>query len=392
MVSHQSTLSFVKRIQTWQQQSGRHHLPWQNTHDAYRVWLSEIMLQQTQVRTVIPYYERFIKRFPTIADLAQVSQEEVMPYWAGLGYYARARNLHRCAQLVMQQHGGFFPQTPEELALLPGIGKSTANAIAAFCFNASTPIMDGNVKRVFSRFYGITGYGTAMEKQLWQQAYANVQGETEIGRYNQGLMDLGSMVCTRTKPSCTACPLQSDCYAYAHQAQAQFPEKKTKKAIPQRETFMLVIQRGQQILLQQRPAQGIWGGLLSLPELATQQEVNHWLATHPHVSALKMASFEHIFSHYRLLIHPILVTLCPSDKHPQGFVSQQEQDSLKKNAITPNLGLQDSLRRYEIGSPDLNEQPCFFPQSHWYDYRQQLALPSPIAKIIGGLYEGLCGV
>lgn len=344
-------ISFVKRIQAWQQQAGRHHLPWQNTQNPYKVWLSEIMLQQTQVSTVIPYYERFITAFPTVIALANASQEEVLSYWAGLGYYARARNLHRCAQLIAQQYDGIFPSTPQELEQLPGIGKSTANAIAAFCFHSNSPIMDGNVKRVFTRFYGIEGYGTKTEKALWQLAYNNVEGEKNIGCYNQGLMDLGSMICTRTKPICHQCPLQYDCYAYIHHQQHILPTKKPKKEPPQRETFMLIVLHKHHILLQKRPEQGIWGGLLSLPEFDNQQAVDLWLTTYPYLSALKMASFEHIFSHYRLLIHPILAT----------FNNTKYQPLL------------------------MESNP--FPDSQWYNYRQQLALPSPIAKIIHGLND-----
>lgn len=342
--------SFVQRIQAWQQQSGRHYLPWQGTRDPYRVWLSEIMLQQTQVSTVIPYYERFLSRFPSVTALAQADQDEVLSYWAGLGYYARARNLHRCAQLVVELFAGVFPSTPEQLEQLPGIGKSTANAIAAFCFGTCTPIMDGNVKRVFTRFFGITGYGTATDKKLWQLAYDEVKGESHIGRYNQGLMDLGSMICTRTKPCCMRCPLQQDCYANIHHLQHEFPSKKPKKVIPQRETFMLIVQHKHHLLLQKRPSQGIWGGLLSLPELSTQQEVDSWLAQRPYLQAKKMASFEHIFSHYRLLIHPVLVTFLPTSH--ETLLAESD-----------------------------------FPQAAWYDYRQQLALPSPVAKIITGLIE-----
>lgn len=300
--------SFVKRIQAWQQQSGRHHLPWQGTTDPYKVWLSEIMLQQTQVSTVIDYYLRFLEKFPSVKALANTPIEEVMPYWAGLGYYARARNLHKCAQIIATQYSGVFPSQASELQKLPGIGESTANSIAAFCFNATTPIMDGNVKRVFTRFYGIEGYGTKTDKQLWEQAYKNVIGEQKIGQYNQGLMDLGSMVCTRSKPKCQECPLRPDCYAFEYHKQATLPSKKPKKIIPQRETIMLIIRTQHKVLLQQRPEQGIWGGLLSLPEFANETELNAWLASHPSLQAQKMASFEHVFSHYRLLIHPVLIT------------------------------------------------------------------------------------
>ncbi|WP_159991609.1 A/G-specific adenine glycosylase [Pelistega ratti] len=340
--------SFVKRIQAWQQTSGRHHLPWQGTKDPYKVWLSEIMLQQTQVSTVIDYYHRFLERFPTVLSLAQASQAEVMPYWAGLGYYARARNLHKCAQVIAQQYQGQFPSSPKDLQALPGIGESTANAIAAFCFDAITPIMDGNVKRIFTRFYGIEGYDSQTNKRLWEQAYQNVIGEKNIGQYNQGLMDLGSTICTRTKPICTSCPLQKDCFAFKHHKQAELPQKKPKKIIPQKETIMLVLQVGNSILLQQRPEKGIWGGLLSLPELSNTAEMEKWLALHPSATASPMASFEHIFSHYRLLIHPILIQFTRSHTVQESFLVENSQ-------------------WYPLANTD------------------QLALPSPVMKIIEGL-------
>lgn len=339
--------SFVKRIQTWQQTSGRHHLPWQGTTDPYKVWLSEIMLQQTQVSTVIEYYLRFLARFPTVQALAQTPLEEVMPYWAGLGYYARARNLHKCAQIITSQYGGEFPQNARELEKLPGIGESTANSIAAFCFNALTPIMDGNVKRVFTRFYGIDGIGSKTEKALWQRAYQNVIGEKNIGQYNQGLMDLGSIICTRTKPKCLECPLRTDCYAFAYNKQTELPTKKPKKQIPQRQTIMLVIRTARQILLQKRPEKGIWGGLLSLPELADEAALAEWLTQNPSMQSQKMASFEHVFSHYRLLIHPVLI----------------------KTTLTAPLA--DSG---ELG----------IHNAQWYPTSdiQTLALPSPVMKIL----------
>lgn len=341
--------SFVQRIQHWQQQFGRHHLPWQQDQDPYKVWLSEIMLQQTQVSTVLEYYQRFLQRFPTVVELARASQEEVMPYWAGLGYYARARNLHKCAQIVVQDYAGQFPHSAEVLATLPGIGKSTANAIAAFCFNATTPIMDGNVKRVFTRFFGITGYDTKTEKQLWEKAYQLVKEEQAIGQYNQGLMDLGSMICTRNKPQCQSCPLQQDCFAKQHNQQQNLPTQKPKKEQPQRETIMLILASQTHIWLQQRPQTGIWGGLLSLPELANQQELTQWLKQYPAFSAIRLASFEHIFSHYRLIIHPFLIQCATTA-------------SLQENT---------------------------FPSGKWYALTEldKLALPSPVSKLLSGIKE-----
>src|SRR5690606_11842265 len=198
--------NLAEKVVAWQTTSGRHHLPWQNTQDPYRVWLSEIMLQQTQVATVLGYYERFLERFPTVQDLAAAEQDEVMPYWAGLGYYARARNLHRCAREVMEKWGGRFPATAADLATLPGIGRSTACAIAAFCFGERSPIMDGNVKRVFTRYFGIYGptQKKAVENTLWAKADEMVElapADLDMAAYTQGLMDLVSQCCTRSKPT-----------------------------------------------------------------------------------------------------------------------------------------------------------------------------------------------
>src|SRR5690606_35431280 len=206
------------RIVAWQRSHGRHGLPWQGTQDPYRIWLSEIMLQQTQVATVIPYYQRFLERFPDVAALAQATQDEVMPYWAGLGYYARARNLHRCAQEICQNWNGSFPPSADEIMQLPGIGRSTAAAIAAFAYGQRSPIMDGNVKRVFTRYFGIFGDPAvrATEKSLWETAQAVVDAaapDLDMTAYTQGLMDLGSSHCARSRPDCPACPLAAHCYA-----------------------------------------------------------------------------------------------------------------------------------------------------------------------------------
>lgn len=310
--SLQDLASFAPQVVAWQRTHGRHHLPWQNTQDPYRVWLSEIMLQQTQVATVLAYYTRFLERFPTVASLAQAEQEDVMPYWAGLGYYARARNLHRCAQTVMLQWDGQFPTQAEQLASLPGIGRSTAAAIAAFCFGARTPIMDGNVKRVFTRYFGVYGetQKRAVEQALWtiaEDIVAQAPGTLDMAAYTQGLMDLGSQCCTRTKPDCQRCPLQSNCYARLHQVQNELPTKKQRKQQDERYCHMLIVRSGDEILLEQRPDQGIWGGLLSLPEVSDENELMS-LARHydPHAEPIRLASFQHVFSHFKLHISPWL--------------------------------------------------------------------------------------
>jgi len=313
--------SFADALIDWQKQHGRHKLPWQGTRDAYRIWLSEIMLQQTQVATVIPYYARFLDSFPDVAALAAAPTETVMAHWSGLGYYTRARNLHRCAQQVVSNHAGRFPSDPETLASLPGIGKSTAAAIAAFAFGARAAILDGNVKRVFCRVFGVEGFPgqAAVEKNLWQRAEAMLPAR-EIEAYTQGLMDLGATLCTRTRPACDRCPMQSRCIAHASGRTAELPARKPKKAIPERSTVMLVVMHEGEILMEQRPPEGIWGGLLSLPELNRLSSENSdvdldeqlalALSSFGDIDEIMMlSSFVHGFTHYRLSVMPVQVTL-----------------------------------------------------------------------------------
>lgn len=303
--------SLASTVVDWQKQHGRHHLPWQGTRDPYRIWLSEIMLQQTQVATVIGYYERFLSRFPDIPSLAQARQEEVMPYWAGLGYYARARNLHRCAQELAADWEGHFPPTPEQISMLPGIGRSTAAAIAAFAYGTRSPILDGNVKRVFTRYFGIYGITSqrSVEQSLWDMAQSAVDAapaELDMAAYTQGLMDLGSQCCVRGRPDCARCPLQATCYANIHGVQQELPTPKPRKASPERECKMLVLRSHEKILLEQQVSPGIWGGLWSLPQYGTATELetacNHMgPASSP---AQKLAGLLHVFSHFKLHIEP----------------------------------------------------------------------------------------
>lgn len=302
---------FAETITIWQKAHGRQHLPWQGTQDPYRIWLSEIMLQQTQVTTVIGYYQRFLARFPDIKSLAQASQDEVMPYWAGLGYYARARNLHRCAQAVCRDWGGQFPRNSQDIATLPGIGRSTAAAIAAFSHKERSPIMDGNVKRVFTRYFGIEGITSvrATEQALWHTAEAVLDAaprNLDMTAYTQGLMDLGSQCCTRSRPSCTACPLQQHCYARIHARQHELPTPRKKKPSPERECRMLIARHADHILLEQQPSPGIWGGLWSLPRYESDEALQaaccQW-GGHD-APAQKMAGLVHVFTHFRLHIEP----------------------------------------------------------------------------------------
>lgn len=316
--------TFSATLIAWQQQHGRHTLPWQNTRDAYLIWLSEIMLQQTQVSAVLGYYARFLERFPTLRSLAEAPVEDVMAQWSGLGYYTRARNLHKCAQRVVAEYDGVFPSDPALLAELPGIGRSTAAAISAFSSGTRAAIMDGNVKRVFARVFGIAAYPgeKKVEQAMWLRAEALLP-EQGVESYTQGLMDMGATLCTRSSPDCARCPMRPRCVAHATGRTKELPVRKPKKASPEKHAAMLVVIDGGQVLLEQRRASGIWGGLLSLPELD-----GHTLAGDDDIpevdaSALlravlpfgEMESHErlmtvtHVFTHYKLHIAPLLVTL-----------------------------------------------------------------------------------
>ena len=313
--------TFSAELIAWQKRHGRHSLPWQNTRDAYRVWLSEIMLQQTQVSAVIPYYQRFLERFPDCASLAAARSEDVMALWSGLGYYSRARNLHQCAKDVMARHGGKFPSDPALLAELPGIGRSTAAAIAAFSYGARAAIMDGNVKRVFARVFAIDGFpgDKAVENAMWQRAEALLP-KHDLEAYTQGLMDLGATVCTRGKPNCAACPFAARCLARQHGRIDELPVRKPKKAVPEKSTAMLVLVYRDQVLLEQRPSSGIWGGLLSLPEIDVTDESSVVKRLQRAAEAYgesdgysALTPFSHGFTHFKLHIQPYRVELTRRD-------------------------------------------------------------------------------
>jgi len=299
---------FAELLSEWQVQHGRHDLPWQNTRDAYRIWLSEIMLQQTQVATVIPYYARFLERFPDVEALARAPLESVLENWAGLGYYARARNLHRCAQVLVAEHQGKFPETAPAIAQLPGIGRSTAAAIAVFAFGQREAILDGNVRRVLARCFGIEGFpGTAKTQQeMWQLA-ETLLPERHLEAYTQGLMDLGSSLCTRRKPFCAACPMHDLCIAQQQDRQAELPVAKPRKVLPEREVTVLMLTDGRRVLLERRPPVGIWGGLLTLPEggVAEARELARRYGCRL-LSMQAMTGLRHSFSHFRLNIQVLL--------------------------------------------------------------------------------------
>lgn len=320
---------FSAAVINWQKQHGRHSLPWQQTSDAYRVWLSEIMLQQTQVAAVIPYYQRFLQRCPTVHDLAAAPSEEVMALWAGLGYYTRARNLHACAKQVVERYQGQFPSDPALLQELPGIGRSTAAAVSAFSYGTRAAILDGNVKRVFARVFGITEYPgkKSVEDDLWLRAEALLP-ESDMTAYTQGLMDLGATICTRNQARCEVCPLQQRCFAFAHARVAELPVRKPKKEPREKHAIMFLVQAGDEILLEQRPNSGIWGGMVSLPELYGMREgmlppsdqgvhpdpylleresqVQSWLAQLGEMESIQtLPVWTHVFTHFKLHAHVV---------------------------------------------------------------------------------------
>lgn len=306
-------VSFANAVLAWFDQYGRKDLPWQQQRSAYRVWVSEIMLQQTQVATVIPYFESFMKRFPDLSDLADAPLDDVLAHWSGLGYYARARNLHKAAQQVRDEHGGVFPTDFDAVLALPGIGRSTAGAILSLALNQHHAILDGNVKRVLARAFAVDGWPgkTAVADALWQHC-ERLTPEKRVADFNQAMMDLGAGVCTRARPRCERCPLQQDCLAHAEQRQTDYPGKKPKQKIPVRETQMLLLSNAaNEVLLQRRPPSGIWGGLLSLPEVPVDNEVSSWcekylgFAVNEHI---RWPVTRHTFSHFHLDITPVLVT------------------------------------------------------------------------------------
>ena len=309
--------AYAKKIIAWQAREGRHGLPWQGITDPYRIWLSEIMLQQTQVATVIPYYERFLKRFPDIVALADAPADDLMQHWAGLGYYARARNLHAAAKQVISLHGGIFPRDFDAIHALPGIGRSTAAAISAFAFGARCAILDGNVKRVFARHFGVKGdvKSKPVEEKLW--AVANEQlPKSGIESYTQGLMDLGATVCTRSRPSCILCPVQKTCVAFNEGMIDELPGKGAKRETPHRQTRMLVVIQNGEVLLEKRPPSGIWGGLWCLPELPVEEDIFHVLHSRYGLKGRTVRTLdrmEHGFTHYSLSIFPTEIAVTSLD-------------------------------------------------------------------------------
>ena len=348
--------SFSTRIIQWQHKHGRHDLPWQNTRDPYRIWVSEIMLQQTQVSAVIPYYQRFIARFPDVQTLAAADENEVLTQWSGLGYYARGRNLHRAARLIVERHAGVFPREFEAVRALPGVGRSTAAAICVFAFGQRRAILDGNARRVLARHAGIAGYpgDKRVQDQLWQRA-ESLLPDCDIEAYTQGLMDLGAGPCSRSSPDCVACPAGESCIARRDGLTAELPSPRPARALPQRETAMLILMRGGEVLLEKRPAAGIWGGLWSFPEASEDRIADAVLRYGARPDRLRrLALVHHGFTHYKLRIRPVLAQVVrPSGAQEPGLLWITVEDALGAAIPAPVKRILAELR----GAHQITEQP-----------------------------------
>ena len=322
-----SAKQFSRKVLTWFDSHGRHDLPWQRDTTPYRVWVSEIMLQQTQVKTVIPYFERFMAAFPDVQALAQAPEDSVLHLWTGLGYYARARNLHRAAKQVMAEHDGEFPRTLEGLLALPGIGRSTAGAILSIACGERASILDGNVKRVLARYHRVAGWPgeSPVHRQLWDIAERYTPTRC-CADYTQAMMDLGATVCTRTRPACDVCPLNQGCEARAAGNPQDYPGKKPRKALPVKSTcFLIARNRNGEIWLEKRPGSGIWGGLWCFPEVASASAgqaacIDLW--SQPAESLEEWPPFRHTFSHYHLDITPVLASI---DAAPASIMEASRQ-------------------------------------------------------------------
>lgn len=308
--------TFGRSVLRWYRVHGRHNLPWQVKGDPYRVWISEIMLQQTQVATVIPFYERFVRRFPDVASLARAKIDTVLGFWTGLGYYARARNLHRAAQIILREHGGIFPGQLASVMALPGIGRSTAGAILSLAGDQRHPILDGNVRRVLARYFAVSGDQSRreVEAKLWQYAEAVMPKSAALAApFNQAMMDLGALLCKRTQPKCAVCPLAQGCRAFALENPEAFPHREPKRARPTREVTLLILTDPQgRVLLERRPAAGIWGGLWSFPECPARQTPERWCRQTLKIRGIKSSGLpviHHGFTHFVLKIYPQPVRL-----------------------------------------------------------------------------------
>ena len=342
-----STMSFGDTVVAWQKKHGRHDLPWQNTKDPYRVWLSEIMLQQTQVATVRDYFARFTQRFPTVAELAAAHQDEVLGLWSGLGYYSRARNLHRAAQQIVAMHGGAFPRSAELLQTLPGIGRSTAAAVASLCFSEPIAILDGNVKRVLTRYLGFNGdlASSRVEKELWALAQTMLPQralQSGMPHYTQGVMDLGATVCTSKKPQCVKCPVVHQCVAHAEGQVERYPvkTKKLKRSAEQLWLLHLVTPEGH-VWLTQRPQQGVWAGLYCLPVFDSFETLQAAVPAPYRTSLAEAEPIKHVLTHKDMHLHPVVCTL----PRELPFNCLQGEGRWVDEKKWPDLGLPAPIRK-----------------------------------------------
>jgi A/G-specific adenine glycosylase len=365
------------RVVDWQASHGRSGLPWQATQDPYRVWLSEIMLQQTQVSTVLDYYPRFLERFPDVRTLADAAQDDVLSLWSGLGYYSRARNLHRCAQQVMVQYGGEFPRSAELLQSLPGIGRSTAAAVAAFCFHERAAILDGNVKRVLTR---VLGFGddlavAAHERRLWALAQDLLPADARhMPAYTQGLMDLGATVCLPRKADCQRCPALPDCTA-AREGEPQRYPVKTRKLRRSTESLWLLQARRSNgaVWLERRPQQGVWAGLYCLPVYASEQALLSALPPGARTQAL--ASFKHVLTHKDLHLHPIASDSPPTTALDSRLRGNDEDFVVPAKSLPPAKAGAGTQAR---GAGHCAAQGAWFTAQDW----PQLGLPAPVRRLL----------
>jgi len=351
---------FSERVIKWYRQHGRKDLPWQLNPTPYRVWVSEIMLQQTQVATVIPYYQRFMQRFPQLKDLAGADIDEVLHHWSGLGYYARGRNLHRASRAIMQQHQGHFPETLEGVMALPGIGRSTAGAILSLALEQPHPILDGNVKRVLARCFAVPGWPGRSDvlKRLWSLS-ESLTPESQVRAYNQAMMDLGAGICRRTRPDCDHCPLASECRALAQGNPGAYPAPKPRRERPVREVVMLILVDAEdRVLLERRPQSGIWGGLWGLPEFQTREAAQQAAACWHGEACLEsrsLSSVSHGFSHFQLVIRPLLVRLqrggdTAMDGEDRVWYNTRQPD--RRGLAAPVARLLEEIEKEERGEGD----------------------------------------
>jgi A/G-specific adenine glycosylase len=358
--------ALASRLIRWQVRHGRHDLPWQRTRDPYRIWLSEVMLQQTQVATVIPYYERFLARFPDVKSLAGAPLDDVLLLWSGLGYYSRARNLHAAAQTVTKSYGGRFPRTSKALASLPGVGRSTAAAIAVFAFGGREAILDGNVKRVLARHFAVRGYPgeKRVENRLWKLAESQVPGKG-VERYTQALMDLGASVCTRARPACAHCPLRTSCEARSEGKVEAYPRPRPRRPVPLRKTAMLLLLREGEVLLEKRSPVGIWGGLWCLPEIAPGADPRDYCRRRLGArlaSARRLPLLRHGFTHFTLNITPVVCQLAcasPCASEP-GQVWLPLEEAAQAAVPAPVRKLLNSLQK-------TGDRPRFSPDAYGPD-------------------------